>query len=283
MKSKKNSASKRLILPVLLITILLSITMYASSKAQNNLSILRWVEENIPGVDISKSNQKISDQEPVKANEVILLIDKMKLKKVKDDSWVHIIANVVSEEDNGVILPDGSPMPASYVQDDWCYINKDGLIEKGVFTMKDLSGDVFQQSAFQNNIMLNLTFDMRQENQQPYPLNIDFGFANQVKDAEKMGLAIKKSEEKKGDKASIVFTYVETLKTPTQMGNESAKINSITVKGYFDKASEDFWQTQTVWALDNGKEVIFESTQLISIDSVSKAPDEILAILDGVK
>jgi hypothetical protein len=219
----------------------------------------------------------------VNADEIIKMVNDWKAINLKYGQWIHVVSAITSETSNGVILPDGQPMPSSYIQDDWFYINKDGLVEKGVISMKDNGGNIFQQSAYQNNIMINFTFGDRQENQQPYPLNIDFGFGDRILNAKSTSIVIEKSDGEVKGKSSVIYSYIEKLKLPTQLGAENVIVDAITTKGYFDKETGDFVQIQTIWTLANGREVVFESTEVISIDSSFDAPDEILKVLEAVK
>jgi hypothetical protein len=221
--------------------------------------------------------------QPVNADDVIKMVNDWESKSLQNGQWVHLIYAVTLMETNGVILPNGQPMPSSYINDDWYYVNEVGLVEKGVFSMKDDSGNIFQQSAFQNNIMINFTFGDRQEGQEPYPLNIDLGFENQIREATNNRLTIKKSDDVVEGKPSFAYSYTEELKLPTQLGNEKIIVDSITKKGFFDKEIGDFVQTQTIWVLSDGTEVVYETVYIISVDSHSATNDEISKILEGVK
>lgn len=221
--------------------------------------------------------------QPINADNVIKMVNDWKGRKLEYGQWIHMVSAFTSETSNGVILPNGQPMPSSYITDDWFYINKDGLEEKGVSSLKDNDGNVFQQTAYQNNIMINFTFGDRQENQQPSPVSIDFDFENQIKDAKNKGVVIKKSDEDIKGKPSIAFSYDEKLKLPTQFGDADVIVDRITTKGSFDKETGDFVQIQSIWTLDNGKEVVYYSTEIISIDGFTDAPDEILKLLETVK
>ncbi|MDD2920941.1 MAG: hypothetical protein PHQ36_01530 [Anaerolineales bacterium] len=217
------------------------------------------------------------------ADEVVKMVNDWKARKAKDlkhGQWVHMVYSVTSENRSGVILPDEQMMPSSYTQEDWYYINKDGLVEKGVFSMKDNDGNIFQQSAYQNNTYFNLTFGERMvEDQPPYPFNFDFGVASNIMDAK----AIKKSDEKVKGKSRVVYSYIETLKLPTQLGQDDVIVDTIMTKDYFDKESGDFVQTETIWTLANGAQIVDNSVEIISIDGFPDAPDEILKVLEEVK
>ncbi len=225
----------------------------------------------------------VAGAQPANANQVVKMIDEWKAKSLKNGQWVRLVYAVTTKADNGIVLPDGQTMPSSYVNDDWYYINDAGLVEKGVFSMKDSEGNILQQSALQNNILINFTFEDRQENQELYPLQIDLGFENKIREAKNKGQTIKKSNDKVDGQPTVVYLLVEKLKLPTQMGNESVIVDSITTKGNFSTETGDFVQTQTIWTLNDGTEVVYETARITSVESFPNAPDEILNILESVK
>jgi hypothetical protein len=58
----------------------------------------------------------------VNADEIIKMVNDWKAINLKYGQWIHVVSAITSETPNGVILPDGQPMPSSYIQDDWFYI-----------------------------------------------------------------------------------------------------------------------------------------------------------------
>lgn len=221
--------------------------------------------------------------QPVNAEEIVKMTRAWENKSLKNGPWVHLVYAVTLKENSGVVLPNGQSMPLSYINDDWYYVNEAGLVEKGVFSIKDLDGNILQQSAYQNGIMINFTFDDRQDGQSPYPLNIDLGFENMIQEGRNKGLIINKSNDNKNGKPSIEYSYIEGFKLPTQLGNDQVIVDSIKTQGSFDKETEDFLQIQTIWILKDGKEVIYATSQIISIESFPEAINEILNILETVK
>ncbi|MCC7119416.1 MAG: hypothetical protein IT310_12900 [Anaerolineales bacterium] len=219
----------------------------------------------------------------VNADDVIRTIREWKSNNLKNEKWTHLVYSVTLAEPQGVVLPNGEPMPASYITDDWYYVNEAGLVEKGVFSMRDNEGNLLQQSAFQNNVMINFTFEDRQENLELFPLNIDLGFERQIMEASNKGIGIKKSEVTADGKSSLVYAYTEELQLPTQLGAEQMVVDSIVKKGFFDIKTEDLAKIQTIWILMDGTEVVYETVQIISIDSYTAAPDEIARRLEGVE
>ncbi|MCC7118938.1 MAG: hypothetical protein IT310_10475 [Anaerolineales bacterium] len=221
--------------------------------------------------------------QPVNVDAVIKTIREWKSNNLKNGQWTHLVYSVALAEPQGVILPNGEPMPSAYITDDWYYVNDAGLVEKGIFSVKDNSGNLLQQSAFQNNVMINFTFEDRQENLELFPLNIDLGFEQQIMEASNKGLGIKKSEVTADGKSSLVYSYTEELELPTQLGAEQMVVDSIAKKGFFDIKTGDLTQTQTIWVLSDGTELIYETVRIVSIESQPNPSSDILKILEGVK
>ena len=221
--------------------------------------------------------------QPVNADDVIKTIREWESKYLKNGQWVHLVYSVTLAEPQGVVLPNGEPMPSSYTVDDWYYVNDVGLVEKGVFSVKDNDGNLLQQSALQDNVMINFTFEDRQENLERFPLNIDLGFEQQIMEASNKGIGIKKSEVTADGKSSLVYSYIEELQLPTQLGAEQMVVYSITKKGFFDAKTGDLTQIQIIWVLSDGTELIYDTVRIVSIESQPNPSSDILKILEGVK
>ena len=219
----------------------------------------------------------------VDTNDAIRTVKAWKIESLKGGHWVHLIYTVTSHEKNGIVLPDGQPMPSSYINDDWYFLNEAGLVAKGVFTMKDFDGNILQQSAYRNDIQVNFTFDDRQEAVQPYPLNIDLGFEAYLQDAERKGMSINKFDGDLDGKPVFSYSYVENLKLPTQLSGEDVIVDSLAIKGTFDQETGNLLQIQTILNLENGSSVVYETASIIGIESLPNANDEILGLLEVVK
>ncbi|MGC1375020.1 MAG: hypothetical protein WA821_02285 [Anaerolineales bacterium] len=274
--------NKNVLLLVIIIALVLIIAQYHSSEAATYPPILLTVEANSPTMVVPTLSSNELTQSQQNADDVGKMIAAWKAPRTKTGLWVHTVDYQTSEEGNGVILPDGQPMPTSYTNDDWFYVNQDGLVVKNVGSSKDAQGKVFQQAAYQNGVTINFTFDMREEGHSPSFLKLDGGFADEVNDALKSGRPIKKSQELINGKPGVAFSYTEKYEKPVVLGNQKVPVSSATTKGYFD-ASGNFTGIEITYLLANGKTSLYQRVEFVSIDFFPQAPQEILDILERVK
>ena len=158
MKNKKTFPAKTYILLSVLIALLMVAAIYSSSKAQGYPSVLQMIEANFVGLDVSDNGEDHFSQVQVKADDVDLLIKNWEDNKFRYETWIHMVSNVKTEQVSGIVLPDGQSMPLDYIQDDWIYFDKEGLVQTGVFISKDLEGYILQQAVYKNNTMINNFF-----------------------------------------------------------------------------------------------------------------------------
>ncbi len=263
-----------------------SVTILATARgaiAQKYPEPMRTIEAALPEIVVDKDYQStlIANEKAANVDDVALLLSKWEEKKIKYSQWLHLVYKVTFEVDRGVTLPDGSALPSSYVQDDWYYINEDGLVDRSVKSMKDDAGNVLQQTAFQNGISVNFTFDERTENTPSYQISIALGFDDYIQDAKNLSLPIVMSTDKV--KQEIKFSILKKYEKPKQFGNESFSVVGLKTNSHFNAETGELIAMQTIWILDDGREILFDSAQFITIENFPNAPDEILKVLESVK
>lgn len=201
----------------------------------------------------------------------------------KNEGWLHLVYQVNSEIDNGVILPDGSPMPSSYIEDSWYLLNKQGLVEKHVVTLKDKQGNILQQSVFVGNMETNLTFGYKMESLTPYELKLDRGFLQYLVDAESLKISIKNQDVKYKNKSHKEFSFTETYDQPTQFNNGKDLVKGSSVSGLFSNETGQLTLYRKIWKYNNGEDVLFEECELLFTEFTSTVPSDILIILESVQ
>ena len=189
-----------------------------------------------------------------------------------------------SKVNNGVILPDGRPMPSSYIEDAWYFINKNGLVEKSVVSLKDETGYIFQQAAFTGDVETNLTFGTKMENLTPYELKLDRGFLQYLTDAETLKISIKIQDEKYKDKPNKKFSFIENYDQPIQFnGENTSPVESAIVSGLFTNETGELTLYRKVLKHVDGKEVLFEECELLFMEFVSEPPVDVLTVLESAQ
>jgi hypothetical protein len=219
-----------------------------------------------------------------KASQIVSEITNKWKGKIKKEEWLHLVYQINSEVDNGVILPDGRPMPSSYIEDGWYYLNKDGLVEKSVVTLKDEIGNTLQQAVFSGSVETNLTFGFKTENLVPYELKLDRGFLQYVEDAEELKISIKNQDVKYKNKPHKEFSFAEIYEQPTQFNGENQEpVESASVVGLFSSETNEMTLYRKVWKYSNGQEALFEECELLLAESTTEATLDVLTILESAE
>jgi hypothetical protein len=240
-----------------------------------------------PEVRISTESLSSNDSltpSPKTSQMVIEFISKWRSRIINGaEGWLHLVYQIDSEVDNGVVLPDGDPMPSSYVEDGWYFINKHGLVEKDVVTIKDPDGNILQQSAFNGNLGINFTLGFKDENLVPYEIKLDRGFIQSLLDAEALGILVNYQDISYKDKPSKEFSYTETYDNPVQIGGGQEPVESTYLSGIFTNETGEMVSYRKVLTYISGKEVLFEENSLLIAEFLTDAPSEILLLLESVK
>ncbi|HEU0293554.1 MAG TPA: hypothetical protein VFR47_12505 [Anaerolineales bacterium] len=273
-------------------TVLALITVFAiagimftmmSENVYANKNPFSQSESNSPKLS-TESLVTSSQPSQEKASQVISEITNKWKGKIKKEEWLHLVYQINSEIDNGVILPDGRPMPSSYTEEGWYYINKDGLVEKSVVTLKDETGNTLQQTVFNGSVETNLTFGFKTENIMPYELKLDRGFLQYVRDAEGLKIAIKHQDLQYKDKPHKEFSFTEVYDQPIQFNGENKEpVQSAYVTGLFASETDEMSLYRKVWKYGNGQDVLFEECELLLAESTTEAPLDVLTVLESAK
>jgi len=240
-------------------------------------------ESNSPKLT-AKELVTTSQSSQEKASQIVNESTKKWQEKIKKEEWLHLVYQINSEVNNGVILPNGEPMPSSYNEDGWYYVNKNGLIEKSVLSLKDEAGNVLQQTVFTEGVEINLTFGFKAENLAPYELKLDRGFLQYIDDAERLKIPIKNKDVKYKNKPYKEFSFTEVYDQPIQFnGDDKEPVKSASVLGLFASETDEMTSYRKTWEYSNGQKVLFEEWKLVLVESMPDAPLDIVAILENIK
>jgi hypothetical protein len=210
------------------------------------------------------------------------MVQRWKDRELIGPGWVHFVYKTTSAVENGVVLPDGSMMPRTYVKDGWFFLNDQGLVEKDVVTLKDEFGNVFQQAAFVDGMHINITLGEKFEGERSYELKSDLGLSQELSNMETQGVKIAIRDIDYKGKLSTEFSAAGTYENPVVLSNSPMPVESITLVASFDNQTGAMNQSKKIWKLTDGTEVVFEDNEIESLERAD-APAEIVAILESVK
>lgn len=173
-------------------------------------------------------------------------------------------------------------MPSSYTEDAWYFLNKQGLVEKSVVTLKDETGNILQQTVFTGDTETNLTFGDKMENLTPFELRLDRGILQYLIDAETLKISVKNQDVKYKDKPNKEFSFTEAYEQPVQF-NEKDLVKGASVSALFSNESGELTLYRKIWKYNNGEEALFEECELLLTELASDVPSDILGILESVQ
>jgi hypothetical protein len=259
-----------------------------SASADTHPKAVVQSEANEPKLDpktLVTDNSTLSENpaSQVQASQLAAeLVSQWKASKLSA-GWVHLVYKVSTEVENGVVLPDGSSRPFTYLEDGWYFLNDKGMVEKNVVTLKDDMGAVLQLTAFDGNTGYNLTYGDKREGMEAYELKLDLGFSQHVAEAEALGVIIQYRDTRDDNKPAREFSFEETYETPTQIGNSKDLVSGTSVLGLFNSETGEMIMTRKVWTYVTGVEVLFEECELLLMEVLPDAPTEIVDVLESVK
>ncbi|HXF91083.1 MAG TPA: hypothetical protein VNJ29_04055 [Candidatus Nitrosotenuis sp.] len=211
------------------------------------------------------------------------LVDSWNENNLSKQGWIHLVYQITSDVSNGIVLPDDNQMANSYIEDSWFYVDNDGLIKKDVVTLKDLRDNTLQQSAFLDNIGINFTFGIRDENYLPYQLKVDRGIVQFLIDAESLGVVTSSRKIQDVNNPLVEFYYTEVYSQPVQLHGIEQPVESVYVSAVFHEETGEMLVYTKIMKTIDGAEILFEKTELVLFELLTEVPSEILSILENVK
>jgi hypothetical protein len=202
---------------------------------------------------------------------------------INQPGWVHVIENIVYDtdaKDRGK-MPSGQVVPLVQKIEIWYHIDDQKRVYQYVWTMTAQDGTEIQKIVFRNNLMYNLTTNIS-EALNPYPLSLDFQFADELNTfiANSKNIPVVTSAEING-KTATVFTLDEQLDTPRTTTDFTQPIINAGSIAYFDRDSGFLMRLmRTVVLADGSKRTYY--TDNISIDPGVQPPQDVQNYVNGI-
>jgi hypothetical protein len=202
---------------------------------------------------------------------------------VNQPGWVHVIESIVYDTDSTDRgkLPSGLAIPLVQTIDIWYHINTDKRVYQYVWTMSAQDGTEIQKIVFRNNLMYNLTTNIS-EALNPYPLSLDFQFANELDNfiSNSNNHPVVTTAEINGITATV-FTINEQLDTPRTTTDFTQPITSAGSIAYFDPDTGFLLRLlRTVVLADGSKRTYY--TDNITIEPGIQPPQDIQNYVNGI-
>jgi hypothetical protein len=202
---------------------------------------------------------------------------------VNQPGWVHVIENIVYDtdaKDRGK-MPSGQVVPLVQKIDIWYHINDEKRVYQYVWTMTAQDGTEIQKIVFRNNLMYNLTTNIS-EALNPYPLSLDFQFADEMDTfiANSKNIPVVTTANINGMTATV-FTINEQLATPKTTTDFTQPITSAGTIAYFDPDNGFLLRLmRTVVLADGSKRTYY--TDNLTIEPGVQPPQDIQNYANGI-
>ncbi len=224
-----------------------------------------------------------STQLPAPSQLVEKLVASWNERNLIKGQWIHTVYQVTSEVDNGVILPDNTLMARSYIEEGWYFIGEEGLVIQDVVFIKDLKGNILQQSAFKDGVGVNFTFGTRDLFDPSYNWKVDRGILQFLLDAEGAGTTTMSREFEDANGKYLEVYYTEVFSQPLSMNGVEGKVASMSISAVFNRNDGTMLSYSNVWNMADGGTILFEKNELVMIERIKEIPSDIAEILESVK
>lgn len=229
----------------------------------------------VPSVKIRPHQISKGEAEGLYKKAIILAEKYAKGFKSQPGDWYHWQTVVSDNSAIQMTYPDGSTIPATTIHESWYTLNKQGMIENGLYLVKNQDGQILQQVVYQQNIAYNLTFPdivpIKMEadtfGSQAY---FDFNFLKDMRksiDTDAFTNLEAKSIDMDG-KPALQFALQWEYETPVAIAEFSALVQSVTTRLVFDIETGESNQIETIYHLTDGT----ETTSLMTVTLLEKLP-----------
>ena len=212
------------------------------------------------------STEEVNQKEQLSKEIQELLLTKE--RELLKPGWLHIVykTSLRKDVDRG-FLTDGVPFPSEYVIEDWYLLDEELYAVKAVTFMRDLEGNVLQESYFFDGVWTNTSLNDSIVTGKFQP-SIDGGYAAMV-------IASDTTLEKI-DGFEAGFTVYE-IKTAAMDG----VFKDIVTRLYFDE-NGNLVKSAVVLINKDGTEVVDYETEFLSTENLNEPSEDVVKYLDEV-
>jgi hypothetical protein len=209
--------------------------------------------------------------------EVQTLIHRWESSLLATPGWYHIVSQHERADKEVGRLPNGQPIPLDYIMDGWYKVNS-GLVEAGVFIMRDFEGAEVQKVVYRDGVIRNLTFGI-EDLAEPSPLYLDFGFSRRLAETAKGTHQLTRAQVMLMGRTMSVFTIESKEVLGTIAGFDQPIIGSA-YSAYFDSTDGSLVRVERTFIIAGEPQVI-ETVDLLISEAVKVLPIEIQELVQS--
>ena len=192
--------------------------------------------------------------------------------------WVHIVTEQHSKVEEGQLIP-----PPYYKSDEWYQIDADGYIQRSLSTDYTDKGNILQQAAVIGNYSINFTFGGGDYNSmEPQRISLD-RLNESFLHAEAYKSEINGEEVDCLDgKRCLLISVKDLLELPIQPSGYEEAIAATIFKVWIDLETGLQNKFESIYLYSDGSEEVRSTRQVLLVEKMENAPEEIVGILDWV-
>ncbi len=266
-----------------LILLMAGVAAFQVTRASANYQLFSG---DVPPVKIKLHKMPKAEAESLYKKAVTLAEKYVKSYKSQPGDWYHWQTVVSDHSAVQMVYPDSAPIPATTIHESWYTLNQQGMIENGLYLVKNQDGQILQQVVYRQNVAYNLTFPditpvkMTTDSfgSQPY---FDFDFLKDMRKSIDTD-AFTNLEAKTIDiagKPALQFALQWEYETPVNFIEFLEPAQSVTTRLAFDIETGASNHIETTYHLIDGTEIT-SSLIVTLLEKLPSLPGEIQQLVD---
>ena len=197
--------------------------------------------------------------------------------------WVHSSSKSETIIEQTGKLPDGAPIPTSWVTDSWLLLDENGYLLQGVAIQDTGSPSTFQVSVFKNGVWNNLTLGVspeagNTEDITPYR-PMDHTVLEQA--ARDKDIAVLEARDALlGNEGVTEFTITEKQLAPYNITGSSYQLIGTAIKYYLSNKTGLVLQTEQYYISADGEYELIQRHTITITEKVKDPPAEVMKYLE---
>lgn len=210
--------------------------------------------------------------------EVKRLSDQFDAPYQQGPGWVHIVTEQYSKVDEGQLLP-----PPYFKSDEWFEIDADGYIQRSLYTDYTENGTILQQVATIGNYSINFTFGGGGYNETDLRrLSLDRLYESFLHANEDKSEITREEVDCQDGKRCLLITVQNIFEHPLQLSGNEKSIAATIYVVWIDLETGLQFKFESIYLYEDGSEEVRNTRQVLQVEKVDQAPEEIVGILDRV-
>ncbi len=216
------------------------------------------------------------------AGEIVTQIGQWKGSLLSSPGWLYVKAQVLQDNMELGVLPDGKPVPEDYISESWYLLDSNGFVVSGISRMLDMRSNAIQNSVYENYAWTNLTYDFTSPSELFKP-NLDQGLSL---DLGSIGTDRITSFDAReivfSGKPALEVTTHEVFVSPVSLAGIADKVERIMKRAVLDRDSGALVSYETIYRTESGNEVRISLVTILAAGRVDSPPPDVLSLLREV-